>query len=285
MGLYSNAIRLAGRTGLDSALGALEHRALGPNHIRAVAYHGVSDVHAKAFARQLDYYCQRYESVDEAGLSRFLAGQERTRPGLVISFDDGLADNYRNAAPLLEERGLCGWFFVVTGLLDCSLARHEDYCREHSIISPPGSKGRIGMIWDEVRDLAARGHVIGCHGAGHIRYRSNVCDEDIAEDLATATLRIRQELSMDPYSFAWVGGETDTYKPSSAALIQESGFGFAFTTLSQAILPGSQCLPLHRTVLDADMEPGAMKVKLHGVSDVVHGPSRYRASFLGKQKL
>ncbi|HAE23375.1 MAG TPA: hypothetical protein DCG47_13805, partial [Spirochaetaceae bacterium] len=144
MGIYSQAVALAGRAGLGSALSALERRRFGPSHIRAVAYHGVSDAHAGAFARQLDYLCQRYESVDEEGLLRFLSGEERGRPGIIISFDDGLADNYRNAAPLLEERGLRGWFFVVSGLLDCLEAGHGDFCGGHDIIAPPASRGRIG---------------------------------------------------------------------------------------------------------------------------------------------
>lgn len=276
MGLYSGAVRLAGKAGLGSALGALEARRLGPSHIRALAYHGVSDGHADAFARQLDYLCRRYESVGEEGLSEFLAGGERSRPGLIISFDDGLADNYRNAARLLEERGLRGWFFVVTGLLDSPEAEHEGFCLRRDIIAPAGGQGRIGMSWAEARDLDARGHVLGCHGAGHLRYRSSLSDADIAADLAEARERMRDELGAYPRSFAWVGGEADTYKPSSYALIAQSGFSFSFTTLSAAITSGANPLLLHRTVLDADMVVGAMRVKLHGLSDAVHSYARRR---------
>jgi peptidoglycan/xylan/chitin deacetylase (PgdA/CDA1 family) len=59
-------------------------------------------------------------TVGEAVLSGLSEGRARdgdSRPLVGVSFDDGYADNFSIAAPVLKERGLLGTFFVTTGTL------------------------------------------------------------------------------------------------------------------------------------------------------------------------
>ncbi len=277
MGAYNAAVAAAARAGAWR-LAERREAARGPRLIRAVAYHGTPRAHRDALARQLDYLAARYANVGEEELVAFMRGEPRAEPGVIVSFDDGLEDNYRVAAPLLEERGLRGWFFVVTGLLDCPEDSQRRFCAEHDVIAGPDA-GRLGMSWDEARDLVARGHVLGCHGAGHLRYKDDVADGAIRADLSEARERMKAELGSYPRSFAWVGGEPDTYKPASAALAAELGFSLLFTTLSAPALgaqPAGGPAPylLHRTVLDADMDYRAAALKIGILSDLAHAGAR-----------
>lgn len=277
MGAYNAAVAAAARAGAWR-LAERREAARGPSMIRAVAYHGTPRAHRDALARQLDYLAARYTNVGEEELVAFMRGEPRAEPGVIVSFDDGLEDNYRVAAPLLEERGLRGWFFVVTGLLDCPEDSQGRFCAEHDVIIGPDA-GRLGMSWDEARDLVARGHVLGCHGAGHLRYKDDVADGAIRADLSEARERMKAELGAYPRSFAWVGGEPDTYKPASAALAGELGFSFLFTTLSAPAVgarPEAAPTPylLHRAVLDADMDYRAAALKIGLLSDLAHAGAR-----------
>ncbi len=92
----------------------LQQRCIPGGYIRAINYHGVSEDTAGNFERQLAYYAERFTAVSLADLDRFFHLQhwDKKRPGLIISFDDGLSSNYSVAAPLLEKYGFHGWFFV-----------------------------------------------------------------------------------------------------------------------------------------------------------------------------
>jgi peptidoglycan/xylan/chitin deacetylase (PgdA/CDA1 family) len=66
-------------------------------------------------------------------------------PAVLLTFDDGGASASRHVAPLLEAQGWRGHFFVTTRAL--------------------GTPGFLTAA--ELRDLAARGHVVGTHSASH----------------------------------------------------------------------------------------------------------------------
>lgn len=235
--------------------------------LRAVGYHGTPAETEAAFARQLDHFAKHYVPLDAAGLDGFFAGAAcGDKPAVLLTFDDGLSSNFEIAAPLLEERGMRGFFFVTTGLLDSSAPR--EFCAEHEIILPPGEDR--GMTWGEVRELASRGHAIGCHTASHFRMRGPVAATRIAAEIREAKARLEEGLSLQIRHFAWVGGEPDTYDPEAMAAIRGAGFDYAFTTQSELLTKGGDSLLLHRTILDAGMSYGMFRIKIAGLSDLLH---------------
>ena len=72
------------------------------------------------------------------------------RDDIRITFDDGNASDVVHALPALRERGLTATFFVVAGRLGI-----------------PGFLDEAG-----VRELAAAGMTIGCHGMRHRPWRT-----------------------------------------------------------------------------------------------------------------
>jgi peptidoglycan/xylan/chitin deacetylase (PgdA/CDA1 family) len=71
-----------------------------------------------------------------------------------VTFDDGLASDLRVAAPLLEDLGIRGSFYVCPGL----------WGRQHASIN--GDAGRL-MTRDEAAELSARGMELGSHAMTH----------------------------------------------------------------------------------------------------------------------
>ena len=68
--------------------------------------------------RHIDWFAKRFEllSLDEIGL-RLESNQPFHKPAAAITFDDGYADVYYNALPLLKRKGIPSTVFVVTGLV------------------------------------------------------------------------------------------------------------------------------------------------------------------------
>lgn len=252
-----------------------------PEFLRAVAYHGTPAGVKDSLARQLDFLARHFWSVDEPDLERFTLGGKTGKPLVIVSFDDGLLSNYEVAAPLLEERGLVGWFFVSTELAGLPGPAQAAYCREHEIRvdgeSGAGQAGRIAMNWVELLDLSKRGHVVGCHTASHRRMRGKISDETIENEIFEAARTLGEKLGKPTYSFAWVGGEPDTYSSAVFGALPKAGFKFAFTTQSAPFGQGENPLIIHRTVLDAGMRYAAFRLKMAGLSDLAHRGRRTRS--------
>ena len=89
-----------------------------------LCYHRISDsptdpwslaVTPKNFADQLELLRERCTPTRLRDLSRTLVDAPPTRPGVVVTFDDGYADNLHNAKPLLERYEIPATAFVPTG--------------------------------------------------------------------------------------------------------------------------------------------------------------------------
>lgn len=99
------------------------------------------------FERHLAYLkSQGYETVTTPLLWEAMNGRAAlpARP-VVLTFDDGYADAYVNALPLLRKHGYVGTFFITVNLV-----------------------GRPGyMTWDQVKALAAAGMDVESHAMDH----------------------------------------------------------------------------------------------------------------------
>ena len=275
--------------------------------LRAVAYHAVPQSSMSSFSRQLDYFAKHYVPLDAEGFTQFLAqgscqsfgmlennghysanttisnwqDRARHRPGLIISFDDGLIEQYEVAAPLLEARGMRGWFFVPSALLDLEQEFQQDFCAlhdislrrkearkektQHSLVS-----NRIAMGLNEIKDLARRGHVIGCHTAHHVRMRPTLDAAIILKEIAEAKKELEMRLGDPVNAFAWVGGEPDTYRADALQMLCEAGFSWIFTTQSSLFRVGGDTRAIHRTVLEPDLPFPLFLAKINGLSDLMH---------------
>ena len=99
-------------------------------YARILAYHGVAPaesdftrgidvtVHPETFARQLDYLMQYYHIIPLHELVNRLQAGRPVGGCVVITFDDGFADNYEWAWPLLRQRGLPATVFVTADAID-----------------------------------------------------------------------------------------------------------------------------------------------------------------------
>src|SRR5262245_3811037 len=90
-------------TGLSAGLLAAQAR-LFRQRLRAVNYHDVPPSQADAFADQLRFFRDRFAAVGFEELEHLREGRwPHDRPGLLISFDDGLRSHADIVAPLLSE--------------------------------------------------------------------------------------------------------------------------------------------------------------------------------------
>jgi peptidoglycan/xylan/chitin deacetylase (PgdA/CDA1 family) len=92
-----------------------------------------------------------------------------TRTGFLMTFDDGTADHYFTAAPLLERYGVRGVFFVNTARL--------------------GAEGYLTL--EQCRELQARGHAIESHAHQHMPL-VGLPEEQLRSQLAESRQRLSE---------------------------------------------------------------------------------------------
>ena len=59
-----------------------------------------------------------YRALSTSEFGAFMAGEPVPPKSILITFDDGYADNHDIALPILKRHGLTATFFIATGFLD-----------------------------------------------------------------------------------------------------------------------------------------------------------------------
>jgi len=265
--------------GFGKALFWLKTAIFNNNFIQAVNYHGTSYESANNFEKQLRTYTLYFSPVSRADLDKFFETGKwwKSKPGLIISFDDGCKSNYDVAAPLLEKYGFGGWFFVPAGYIECAPEQQSKYAIKHNLYRENDAEdGRQAMSWNELIELKSRGHIVGCHTKTHYRCVASASKEKLEEEIVTAKLILEKKLQDKVDIFCWVGGEENTYSSLAANIIKEAEYKYSFMTNTAPITPNTSKLQLQRPNIESDWPLSVVWFQLSGIMDVLYTKKRAR---------
>jgi peptidoglycan/xylan/chitin deacetylase (PgdA/CDA1 family) len=178
-------------------------RARGGRDVRVLVLHGTPPRHAAALRQRLAWLADRFDLVDFETFKR--RWHEPTcpasgRPAALLTFDDGLASQFDVAAPLLEELGTRGVFFVVPEFSMLAGDAADRFYRD--VLRSPADHPRLPLTPRQIRELADRGHTIGSHTFSHVRLSTTPADE--VDKQITAAVETLQGWTGRPVeSFAW----------------------------------------------------------------------------------
>jgi peptidoglycan/xylan/chitin deacetylase (PgdA/CDA1 family) len=142
---------------------------------------------------------------------------ERT---VVLTFDDGYADQYRYAVPLLQRYGDGATFYVVTGML-----------------------GRPAhLTWPQLRDMTRLGMDVAAHGIAHTDL-SALSARAQAGQIEGSVEVLRDRLSVPVDSYAYPSGR---FNRETLRLIEHAGIPLAVTTDQAFVLRPPSPLELTR---------------------------------------
>jgi len=174
------------------------------------------------FAAQLEYLArQGYHTISLSDLVAHLqtGAPLPTRP-VVLTFDDGYADNYTHAFPLLRQYGFRGIFFVITDFLD-----RDGY-----------------MTWAQVKEMHKAGMEIGSHTLNHPDL-SRLPPQQARRQLRESLLVLEARLGKPARFLAYPSGK---YNPEVLRLAQEVGYQAAVATIHGDTHAASQLFQMAR---------------------------------------
>lgn len=198
-------------------------------------YHYVSQLPSDADKYRLDLtvlpenfqaHCEylaenNYRTVTMEQLYGALMRGEKLPPRrVVMTFDDGYADAYTEAFPVLRQFGMTGTFFVVRDFM-----------------------GQAGyMTWAQAGEMLAAGMEIENHSVSHIDLRG--LDRDtMLYQIGAAADEIQKQLGRRPRFFCYPGGR---YDQLAVQVVQETGHLMAVTTADGLIHTSSDLLLMAR---------------------------------------
>lgn len=190
----------------------LKRGAQGNVKVVVLNYHKVDDtvislsVSPAQFEEQMAYLkAEGYNSITPDQLAANLKdGRELPEKPLLITFDDGYADNYANAYPILKKYGFSATIFVVTDFLD----RYPNY-----------------ITWAQAKEMSQNGMTIASHTMQH-KSLTELTDEEIRQELKGSAAALNYHLGEKKQYIAY---PTGTHNLHLAALVRECGYEAGFT--------------------------------------------------------
>jgi peptidoglycan/xylan/chitin deacetylase (PgdA/CDA1 family) len=138
------------------------------------------------------------------------------RRTVVLTFDDGYADVFENALPILVEFGFTATCYFVSR----SLGRHNSWDADKAI-----EKKRI-MTYEQASEWAQAGMEVGSHSCSHLRM--TLClPEECSSELTRSKYELEQELGTRVESFSYPYGE---YNAEVVSRVRAAGYTSAVTT-------------------------------------------------------
>lgn len=196
---------------------------------------GAHRLSPKRFMKQMQYLKNnRYTPITLGDVYRYYSKSLTALPQkpVVITFDDGYADNYENAFPILQDFGFPATVFIVTGYVGKTSAWEENRTRRTLPL----------LGWREITEMQKNGIGIGSHSVTH-RKLSQLERKDMIREVDDSKKEIEDKLGVSVNYFAYPYG--DVSEPVRER-VREAGYETACSTAAGFNSADTNLFLLHR---------------------------------------
>lgn len=205
-----------------------------------------------AFAAQLaQLHAQGFSTLTASAVAAALAeGTDLPDRAVVLTFDDGFADLYEVALPLLNHYQFTATVYVTTGWIQDA--------------APPVAQPPPGQMlsWLQIRDLADSGVEIGAHGCSHPEL-DQLPGRQLEHELRTSKEILETGLGRPVQGMAYPFGYSSA---RVRRMVREVGYQYACAVGNRII--GSACDPFALPRLTVKRS-----TRLREFNQVIHGQS------------
>ncbi len=219
--------------------------------IPVLLYHSVADdvapgfrrwsVRPEMFTAQMEYLSKNgYTPITVTQLAATMADHKRGLPlrPVVITFDDGLADFYTTAWPILHNFGFPSTLYIVTGHVEETSAW----------LAADGEGDRPMMTWSQVREVCEDVEC-GAHSHSHPQLDTLHLDA-VRDEIVRSRDTLEEHLGQPVMSFAYPHGY---YSPGVRRLVQEAGFSSACGVKHAMSVLSDDRFALSRIIVSSDV--------------------------------
>jgi peptidoglycan/xylan/chitin deacetylase (PgdA/CDA1 family) len=214
-------------------------------------YHRVADdsispwtVPNRTFVRQIHWLVKHFEMISLEEAQRRIRNSENDRVAVSLTFDDGYAENCREAIPLLiKERIPCTYFVTVRNVLDGKLFGHDEAAGYRF---PPNNL-------EQLRAMAAAGVEIGSHTYSHANLGPINDHKRLSREVVDSRADLQAAVGRRVRYFAFPFGRYADLNAAAFKMASEAGYEAACSAYGGYNFPGDDPFHLQRICVDADM--------------------------------
>jgi len=240
--------------------------------LRILLFHDIAPAEKGAFGRLVDYVVRRHPIVTPDEWRDPVRGhqeEDRNDVPVLFTFDDGYSSQGAVAREVLDAHGIKGVFFVCPGLVGRNAGQRrqavQGYLKDGQVASwVVGSEVAL-MDWDELGDLAERGHTIGSHTLCHLRL-SRVSSERKAEEIETSADVLETRLGMSVRWFAYPFGDVRSIDEETVKLVR-ARYLWAASGVRGVNRLGTHPLGLFREPVDLSAPWSYQQLEVEGALD------------------
>jgi peptidoglycan/xylan/chitin deacetylase (PgdA/CDA1 family) len=208
-------------------------------------------VSPESFADQMAYLRQHaYTAMTVTQLVKVLTQEGSVLPErpIVLTFDDGFADFFTDALPVLQQYGFAATLYVTTGFIGGTSRWMQ---RE-------GETTRLMLTWEQLTEISACG--IECGGHTHSHPQLDTLPRVVARDeIVRCKEIIEDRLGQVVWSFAYPFGY---HSATTRLLVQEAGYTSACAVKYAMSSETTDPFTLARLIVKADTSVDAFAALL-----------------------
>ena len=223
---------------------AARRAAAGRAPVTTLFYHRVADEHpndwtisTERFKAQIAWLRERYEIITLLEAQQRMGSAANRTPAVCVTFDDGYADNCRDAIPWLIDEGMPLTYFVATAhVLEGRPFTHD--LRRNVPLAPNTP--------EQLREMAAAGVELGAHTRGHVDLGAIECEQQLHEEIAGSKRDLETIIDRAVRYFAFPYGLHANLSEAAFRVAFAAGFWGVCSAYGDYNLPGDDPFHIHR---------------------------------------
>lgn len=223
--------------------------------VRILAYHGVEpeptsplSVSVDNFERQIAFLTQHHDVIDFPTFAKWQRGEySSAKPKLLLTFDDGFANNLTYAAPILRKHGAPATFFIIGSKLDDADERYM-------------------KVPDAAALLVSGLFSVGSHSLTHLSM-ARISGDQLEQELGGSKPLLEDRLNVKVDCFCYPYGTFNDFDRNTRSALLRHGYTVACTSINGINLRGTDPLNLRRTKVEASDDMRTFRRLLNGAMD------------------
>lgn len=243
----------------------LWRRVRGRYPVLILAHHLISDrghrlgMSTEHFWRQVRFLKLHYRIVSLSEAAALLdAGRVRV-PTVVLTFDDGYADNFVSLRAVAREEDIPVCLFVTTQPVRLQTPFNHDLAN--------GDASALPMTWDQIRFWSRRGAEFGSHTRTHLDCGAGDLAK-LEDEILGAKKEIQLRLERPVPFFAFPFGKRENISKEALA-VARSAHTHCLSSLGGENLPARRGRPFHLLRKSPYAEPWELELELQSIFDLV----------------